>query len=378
MAHKIAFVQKGTVPLASAHVARVLQANFPQYEVEIIDIKELLAHRKEMALVNMAHTVKEYGPAILVGKKKAKEGYFRTPYLFHQIKRLMTDKLADPDYVFSFQMQSLYDASADRLPHFVYTDHTNLANLRYPFQDRSRLFSQPWLQLERTIYQNATHIFTRSRHVTNSIVEQYGCQPDKVTCVFAGSNLQADTNPLDNDGYSNKNILFVGVDWERKGGPELVRAFQQVLQVHPDARLTIVGCTPRVDVPHCEVVGRLPLAQVKEYYRRASVFCLPTKLEPFGIVFIEAFSYKLPVVAAQVGAIPDFVIPDVNGYLVEPGDVSHLAQRLIELLADPARCRVFGEQGFRLVQENYNWETVGQRMKEQILATLPITSQLLA
>ncbi|MBE7533771.1 MAG: glycosyltransferase family 4 protein [Chloroflexi bacterium] len=378
MAHKIAFIQKGTVPLASVHVARVLQANFPQYEVEIIDIKELLAHRKEMALINMAYTVKEYGPEILAGKKNAKEGYFRTPYLFHQIKRLMTDKLADSDYVFSFQMQSLYDASADRLPHFVYTDHTNLANLRYPFQDRSRLFSQPWLQLERTIYQNATHIFTRSRHVTNSIVEQYGCHPDKVTCVFAGSNLQADANPLENDGYSNKNILFVGVDWERKGGPELVRAFQQVLQVHPDARLTIVGCTPQVDVPHCEVVGRLPLAQVKEYYRRASVFCLPTKLEPFGIVFIEAFSYKLPVVAARVGAIPDFVIPGVNGYLIEPSDVNHLAQRLIELLADPVKCQAFGEQGFHLVQENYNWEAVGQRMKEQILATLPVKSQFFA
>ncbi|HRQ40143.1 MAG TPA: glycosyltransferase family 4 protein [Chloroflexota bacterium] len=372
MAHKIAFVQKGTVPLASAHVARILQANFPQYEVEIIDIKELLAQRKEMALVNVVHTVKEYGSEILMGKKRAKEGYFRTPYLFHQIKRLMVNKLAGSDYAFSFQMQSLYDASGGHLPHFVYTDHTNLANLLYPIQDRNRLFSHPWLQLERTIYQNASHIFTRSRHVTESIVEQYGCNPDKVTCVFAGSNLQADANPLDNDGYKNKNILFVGVDWERKGGPELVQAFQQVLQVYPTAHLTIVGCMPQVDVPNCEVVGRLPLAQVKEYYRRASVFCLPTKLEPFGIVFVEAFSYKLPVVATHVGAIPDFVIPGVNGYLVEPGDVNCLAQRLIELLDDPAKCRAFGEQGYHLVQENYNWETVGRRMTEQIQATLQV------
>lgn len=378
MAQKIAFIQKGTVPLASAYVARALQANFPQFEVEIIDIKALLAHRKEMALVNVFHTVKEYGPEILAGKKQAKEGYFRTPYLFHQIKRLMSHKLAGPDYAFSFQMQSLYDASVDRLPHFVYTDHTNLANLLYPSQDRNRLFSQPWLQLERTIYQNASHIFTRSRHVTGSIVEQYGCYPGKVTCVFAGSNVQADAEPLDNDGYGNKNILFVGVDWERKGGPELVQAFRQVLQVHPDARLTILGCTPQVDVPNCQVVGRLPLTQVKAYYRRASVFCLPTKLEPFGIVFLEAFSYKLPVVATRVGAIPDFVIPDENGYLVEPGEIDYLAQRLIQLLDDPAKCRAFGENGCRLVQERYNWEAVGRRMKEQITATLQLTPGLLA
>ncbi|MCL4267299.1 MAG: glycosyltransferase family 4 protein [Anaerolineae bacterium] len=378
MAHKIAFIQKGTIPLASAHVAQALQANFPEFAVEIIDIKELLAHQTKLALVNMLHTIKEYGPEILAGKKQAKECYFRTPYLFHQIKRLMADKLADPDYAFSFQMQSLYDASVNRLPHFVYTDHTNQANLLYPVQDRNRLFSQSWRQLERTIYQNASHIFTRSRHVTGSIVAQYGCSPDKVTCVFAGSNIQANTELLDNDGYGNKNILFVGVDWERKGGPDLVQAFRQVLQVHPDARLTIVGCTPQVDVPNCAVVGRLPLAQVKEYYRRASVFCLPTKLEPFGIVFIEAFSYKLPIVATPVGAIPDFVIPGENGYLVEPGDINCLAQRLIQLLDDPAKCRAFGEQGSRLVQENYNWEAVGRRMKEQITATLQPAPRLLA
>lgn len=377
MARKIAFIQKGTVPLASAHVARVLQANFPEMEVEVIDIKELLAHRKKLALLNDWHTMKAYGPEILAGKKQAKECYFRTPYLFHQIKRLMAEKLADPDYAFSFQMQSLYDASGNHLPHFVYTDHTNLANLLYPFQDNNRLFSQSWRQLERTIYQNASHIFTRSRHVTHSIVEQYGCHPDKVTCVYAGSNLQPDAEPLDNEGYSNKNILFVGVDWERKGGPELVQAFRQVLPAHPDARLTIVGCTPQVDVPNCEVVGRLPLTQVREYYRRASVFCLPTKLEPFGIVFIEAFSYRLPVVATRVGAIPDFVIPGENGYLVEPGEINCLAERLIQLLADPAKCRAFGEHGRRLVRENYNWEAVGRRMKEQIAATLQPTPRLL-
>lgn len=378
MAHKIAFIQKGNVPLASAHVAQALQANFPEFAVEIIDIKELLAHQTKLALVNMLHTIKEYGPEILTGKKQAKECFFRTSYLFHQIKRLMADKLADPDYAFSFQMQSLYDASVNRLPHFVYTDHTNLANLLYPVQDHNRLFSPSWRQLERTIYQNASHIFTRSRHVTGSIVAQYGCPPDKVTCVFAGSNIQADAGPLENSGYGNKNILFVGVDWERKGGPELVQAFRQVLQVHPDARLTIVGCTPQVDIPNCEVVGRLLPAEVTAYYRHASVFCLPTKLEPFGIVFIEAFSYKLPIVATRVGAIPDFVIPGENGYLVEPGDINCLAQRLIQLLDDPEKCRAFGEQGSRLVRENYNWEAVGRRMKEQITATLQLAPGLLA
>lgn len=371
MNQKIAFIQKGRVPLASAYVARALQANFPQFEVEIIDIKQMLSRRKDIELANLLYTLKEYGRDISARRKPAKASFFRTTYLFRQIKALMARRLNSREYVFSFQMQSLYDASRAGLPHFVYTDHTNLANLRYPLQDHSRLFSDAWVRLERGIYQNACHVFTRSRNITRSVVEQYGCDAGKVTCVYAGSNARFDGAPPDNDGYRNKNILFVGVDWERKGGPELVAAFRQVLRVHPDAQLTIVGCTPRVDVPNCRVIGRIPLADVAEQYRRASVFCLPTWLEPFGIVFIEAFAHRLPVVATRVGAIPDFVIPGESGYLVEPGARDCLAQALTALLDDPDRCRAFGARGYDIVRENYTWEKVGRRMRQTIAASLP-------
>jgi glycosyltransferase involved in cell wall biosynthesis len=373
MPQKIAFIQKGNVPLASGYVAQALQRNIPQFEVEVIDIKQMLARRKNIELANMLYTLKEYGLEISVRKKEAKTSFFRTTYLFRKIKALMAERLNNPEYVFSFQMQSLYDASRKGLPHFVYTDHTNLANLMYPIQDKSRLFSDSWVQLEQTIYQNACHIFTRSRNITHSIVKQYGCEPDKVTCVYAGSNARFDDCPPENDAYQNKNILFVGMDWERKGGPELVAAFDQVLLAHPDAHLTIVGCSPEVDVPNCEVVGRVPLDEVEQYYRKASIFCLPTRLEPFGIVFIEAFAHKLPVVATRVGAIPDFVIPDESGYLVEPGEPDYLAQALIRLLDDPAKCRAFGTRGYDIVRENYTWEKVGQRLHNMIAVTLKQT-----
>jgi glycosyltransferase involved in cell wall biosynthesis len=369
---KIAFIQKGIVPLASQQVARALQHNFPQLEVEIIDMKALLAHRKEIELINLFYTMKEYGGDISMGKKHLRESFFRTPYLFKKIKSLMAEKLNSPEYLFSFQMQSLYDASYLGLPHFVYTDHTNLANLMYPIQDHSRLFSSAWVRLEQTIYQNACHIFTRSHNITHSLVDQYKCDPGKITCVYAGSNTQFDHSLPDNDGYGNKHILFVGVDWERKGGPELVAAFRQVLTVHPDARLTIVGCKPQIDVPNCDVIGRVPLAEVEKYYCRASIFCLPTRLEPFGIVFLEAFAHKLPVVATRIGAIPDFVIPGESGYLVEPGEIDGLAQALNQLLGDPEKCRTWGRKGYEIVQENYTWEKVGQRLHETISMALSV------
>jgi len=370
MTQKIAFIRKGTVPLASQSVAEVLQYHFPDYTLEVIDIKEMLAQRPGTMLINMFHTLREYGWEIVRGRKTARDCFFRTPYLFHVIKEFMTHKLDDPDYLFSFQMQSLFDASNEKLPHFVYTDHTNLANTNYPIQDESRLYSPAWIALEQTIYQNACHVFTRSSNITRSLIEQYQCDPYKVSCVYAGSNITHRDDPLENDAYHNKNILFVGIDWERKGGPELLEAFHQVLAVHPDAHLTIVGCNPVVTLPNCHVMGRLSLDELHHHYRQASIFCLPTKLEPFGIVFIEALSYRLPIVATCIGAIPDFVRDGENGYLVEPGATQNLAEALIKLLDDPEKCRRFGNAGYKTAQERYTWENVGLRMKERIRVAL--------
>jgi glycosyltransferase involved in cell wall biosynthesis len=208
--------------------------------------------------------------------------------------------------------------------------------------------------------------------VRQSLLEQYGCPPERVQCVYFGSNAVRQPLAPDNAGYTNKTILFVGIDWQRKGGPELVAAFREVLRVHPDARLIIVGCSPKVEVPNCEVVGKIPLAAVSRYYAQASIFCLPTKLEPAGVAFIEALLSRLPIVATRLGAVPDFVEDGRSGCLVAPGDVGQLAEVLLFLLDRPETCRAFGERGLALALDRYRWEQVGRRLREGIQAALPV------
>jgi glycosyltransferase involved in cell wall biosynthesis len=209
--------------------------------------------------------------------------------------------------------------------------------------------------------------FTYSTNIQRSIITDYGCPPEKVKCIYAGSNVPHDKEPeLNNDNYQNKNIIFVGVYWERKGGPDLVKAFEKVLKVHPDAKLTIVGCSPSVDIPNCNVVGKVKVEELDNYYLNSSIFCLPTKREPFGIVFIEAMMHKLPIVSNRIGALPDFVTDDKNGFLVEPGNSDQLAEVLIRMLNDPEMCKRFGEAGYELVEDHYTWDRVGQRLKENI------------
>jgi len=344
-----------------------LLLQFPGYQIDLLNIKRMVRTHLSVLLMNVFYLIKEYPLHQLMGYWKIWRRFWGTTYIFRQVKRLVNEFAAKGSYLFIFQIHSDFDASNPSLPNFVYTDTTNLVNLLTPGYAEEKLFSTAWRELEKTVYENAQITFVRSTHIQKSLIEQYGINPRKIALVYSGSNApNRDINLRDKE-YQHKNILFVGVAWERKGGPDLLKAFELVLRDHPDAHLTIVGCSPKVALPNVSVVGKIPLDEVAEYYQKATVFCLPTHLEPFGVVFIEAMSFGLPVVAPNLGAIPDFIEDGRNGYLYKPGNTQEIADALIRLLDDPALCRKFGEAGYLLVKERYTWQKVCQKMKDHIL-----------
>lgn len=364
--NKIAFVSTHSHPI-NDNLYKILKSNFSDYTVDKFDFEDLILKNKVFYFINLFYMVLEYGIEILSRKKKPRECFFRTSYIFKKVRKVVTQKINKGGYTFSIQSNSLYDTSTGKIPHFIYTDHTHLENLRYPSYEKKNLFSKSWLDREKSIYHNATMNFTYSTNIRKSIINDYGCPSEKVKCVYAGSNVPIVRTPvLNNDNYSNKNIIFVGVYWERKGGPELLKAFEKVMQIHRNAQLTIVGCSPKISSANCNVVGKIKVEELDKYYLSSSVFCLPTKREPFGIVFLEAMMHKLPIVSTRIGALPDFVTEDKNGYLVEPGNIDQLAEALIKLLDDPQKCKSFGEAGFNKVKDKYTWDRVGERLKEYI------------
>ena len=368
---KIAFIKIGSLSHVNVNIEQQLAKNFPDYGVETIDLNDLIKTSKAVIWTNYLSILRHYGGDILAGRRSKWDCFHHTPFIFRRMKANIRDRIAPQldQYAFSLQTQSLYDASVDGLPHFVYTDHTNMANLYYPDFGKMKLFPR-WNALEKTIYRNATKVFVYSNHVRRSLLEHYEVPPEKAVRVLVGSNLEAGPAQLENNDYRNKSILFIGVEWERKGGPLLVEAFQMVLKRHPDARLTIVGCSPQITLPNCTVVGRIPLQQVRAHYATASVFCLPTHVEPFGIVFIETMLHKIPVVAPNIGALPDFVENGKSGRLVTPNSVDELADALVDLLDHPEKCRAWGEAGYRAVKDRYTWDAVGQRIRDEINASL--------
>jgi glycosyltransferase involved in cell wall biosynthesis len=104
-------------------------------------------------------------------------------------------------------------------------------------------------------------------------------------------------------------------------------------------------------------------------YRRAAVFCLPSRQEGFGIVFLEAMAHARPIVAARAAAVPETVADGEVGILADPNDPEAFAQALATLLADRELGRRMGQAGRRRV-ESYRADRVAARFLEAVQAAL--------
>ena len=371
---RIAFIKQGLFSYSNVRTLEQLRRVFPEYAVEVVDVRDdILRAHKLTAATNILAACGSFAVDLLTRKRTLREVYYRTPWFFQRLRKMLAARFAGRQkaYAFTLATQSLYDASVLGIPHFIYTDHTHLTNLYYPAFDRSRLLAPGIIALEREAYQRATRVLVMGSHVARSLIEHYGLPANRAVVIGAGSNIDPSPLPLENDGYSNQRAIFVGVEWERKGGPLLMEAFRKVQRVLPNASLTIVGCKPTVRLPNVTVLGRIPRDAVKRELTRASLFVFPTRIEPFGIAPIEAHLQMLPVVASDLGAIPDIVLDGKTGALTPSDDPNKLATAIIDYLQHPDKCREHGEAGREHVLENFTWDTTGDRMRAAILASLP-------
>ncbi len=376
MASNILFLKLGGFSNINDAVLNILESEFPESQVETIDAWQLL--KKEISvselLKNVFYFFTEYGLDLFLFKKKWSEWsqwFFATSYLSIMISDKIKKTTRGKEYRFTFQTQSIFNGKIDNIPHYVYTDHTTRTNLLYPSIDpKSFMRSKRFIKrVETKLYQEATMIFTFGSLAAHSLTTQYLIPEEKILVVYSGSNAHSQTN-FNAQKYCAKNILFIGIDWERKGGPTLLKVFKKVLANHPDASLTIVGCNPpKFHLPNCEVVGKIPVADIAKYYEAASIFCLPTLREPFGVVFVEAMSFRLPIVANNIGSIPELVVNDRNGYLIN-NDVDGYAHAICSLIEDPTKSMKMGEAGYQLSQTIFQWKNVGNLIKENISKSL--------
>ncbi|WP_051927375.1 glycosyltransferase family 4 protein [Ruegeria halocynthiae] len=359
------FATYGSFSHVNAQLLNALGVEFPEVTFEAFNVGEAMRSNYAGLLSSLVNVPREYGLGSFRSRAVLRYRLFRNRAYFRAAEKLLQQRFGNRGFDFTVQTQSMFSAALPNCPNFVYTDHAARARLADEDQEGTGYPSNPWLDCERQIYEKAAHVFTFGPKIRNFLVEDYGIDPGKVSAIGAGASVRP-ARPLNTslDRYAHRNILFVGVEWERKGGPELIEAFVKLRQRLPDVTLSIVGCSPEIDVDGCKVIGRRPLSEIEDYFRRATCFCMPSRVEPFGIVFLEAMQFGLPVVSTTAGDIGAIVKDGETGRLVPPRDSAGLAEALYQVLANAETCRKMGLAGLER-GENFTWEAVARRLMAQ-------------
>lgn len=167
------------------------------------------------------------------------------------------------------------------------------------------------------------------------------------------------------DNKSGKRILFVGRLAGVKGVPLLLDAFAAIRHKHPDARLTVVGDGEDRDRLE-EQAADLEISQsvnfagyqaqdaVASFLDDADVLVLPSFAEGVPVVLMEAMASRIPVIASRVAGVPELVQDGVTGFVIPPGDLATLKDRLDDLLSNPKECQKMGQTGRDVVVRDFD------------------------
>jgi glycosyltransferase involved in cell wall biosynthesis len=214
---------------------------------------------------------------------------------------------------------------------------------------------------QRRAYETARACCLTSPWAAESVLRDYDVEAEKVHVVGIGCNHVA---PVVERDWEAPRFLFVGLDWERKNGPGLLRAFARLREELPDARLDLVGGHPAVDQPGVSGHGvlRLDLAaqheRLERLYSTATCFVMPSHSEASAIAYVEAATAGLPSIGTSSGG-SGYLIGE-GGMVVDPADDDALLEAM-RRLANPDTAAAMGaiaKERSRL----FSWDAVAARI----------------
>jgi len=163
-------------------------------------------------------------------------------------------------------------------------------------------------------------------------------------------------------------VLFLGQHYEYKGYRCLLDATKLVWQKHPDTHFVFVGPSVRDSNKAFDLykdsrihrLGKVSFQEKTDALAACTLLCVPSSQESFGGVYTEAWMFEKPVIGYDIPAIAEVIDDEVNGFLVQQ-QPKMIAQRILDLLDDPAAARAMGESGKEKVAQNYTWPAIAQK-----------------
>lgn len=237
------------------------------------------------------------------------------------------------------------------------------------------------IALDKKAFQRTAHCLLASEWSKRSAVNDYGIDPAKISVAPCGANLDSIPIVLNEftEGSGKCRLLFLGVEWERKGGDIALKCYHTLKEKGLHPTLHIIGCVPPHDLSADESITIIPFldknkeedfAQLHHLLLQTDFLVLPTRAECAGVVFSEASAYGIPSVTTDTGGVSSYVKNGINGFTFPPEAGGELyGLKIAAVLADTQQHQQLKLQCRKLYEEQLNWDCWGQLFR-QIATTL--------
>ncbi len=266
-----------------------------------------------------------------------------------------------------------------KIPYIVYTHGLDVL-LPRQFMRKKILIKK--------ILQGAAAIVTNSNFTLNKIAE-IGIDKGKIQVIYPCPNFskpdiskeKIDQAKSALNLQNKKIILSVGRLVPRKGFDLVIKSMADVIKKMPDVSYLIAGTGPdqkRLEDLIAEtglknsikLLGHVADKDLPVFYQLCDIFVMPARqigsydVEGFGIVYLEANLLGKPVIAGESGGVPEAVVHNQTGILINPGSQKELTAALLNLLVNQEMATRLGEQGRARVLKNFNWKIQTEKIKK--------------
>ncbi len=256
-------------------------------------------------------------------------------------------------------MHDYYFIEAPKNPLF-YKRYYNDWLMRWLFYNFTRM-------MEKRAIKRLSFVIANTYYVRESLIRNHYVKEDSVKRVYLG----VDTSEMAKERVEEKerwslSILFVGANFQRKGLPTLIKAIADTKRRCPEVSLYIVGKDAKEEEmrllgkelgveENIHFLGWRDNKEVMALLKKVDMFVMPSLIEGFGLVFLEAMSAGVPVIGGNTGGTPELIEDGINGFLVKPEDWKDLSVKIQLLTEDKLLRKKFIQNGYRTV-ERYSVE----------------------
>ena len=241
--------------------------------------------------------------------------------------------------------------------------------------------------LESVAYKRASLICFASEWAANDAADFYKVPRSKLAVVPFGANCDrvfetesAAASWVAAKNYAKCHILFVGVDWNRKGGPLVLEAARNLHSLGLPVTLSVVGCSVPDGEATAEWVNQYgflnkqnpeDFAKLDELFKSAHILCVPSIAECFGLVYAEASAYAVPSIARDVGGVSSAIQTNRNGVLLpRQTNAADLAALIKSVWHDRSLYMNLAVNSYREWSDRLNWTTAGESFVKNLRSTL--------